>query len=100
MRKSALQTKVKKQLQKPPMYMVLFHNDDYTTVDFVASVLMTVFQKSYADAMHITMEVHNKGIALVGIYTYEIAQTAVGKVELLAEQCGYPFLATIEETTL
>ncbi|BBM85454.1 ATP-dependent Clp protease adaptor ClpS [Candidatus Uabimicrobium amorphum] len=100
MEKNVLQTKTKKQLQKPSMYMVLFHNDDYTTVEFVASVLMTVFQKSYLDAMHITMEVHNKGIALVGIYTYEVAQTSVRQVEILAEQCDYPFLATMEETTL
>ncbi|WP_372366463.1 ATP-dependent Clp protease adaptor ClpS [Candidatus Uabimicrobium sp. HlEnr_7] len=94
-----LQTKIQTKLQKPPMYMVLFHNDDYTTMEFVIFVLMAIFQKSLLEATSIMMEVHTKGIALVGIYTFEIAQTSVAKVEDLAEQNDYPFLVTVEETT-
>ena len=60
------------------MYMVLFHNDDYTTMEFVVYVLQSVFYKSLPEAQRIMREVHIKKIAVVGIYTYEVASTGVG----------------------
>jgi len=97
MEKTVLKTKTKQQLQKPPMYMVLFHNDDYTTMEFVILVLMSIFRKSITEATSIMLEVHKSGVAMVGIYTYEVAQTSIKQVQILAEEYEYPLLVTLEE---
>lgn len=97
MHESSLQKSTKQKLQKPPMYMVLFHNDDYTTMEFVIFVLINIFNKPLQQAVNIMMEVHTQGISMVGIYTYEIATTLKNKVDVLAEKNDYPFLVTVEE---
>ena len=93
----AVQTESKQKLQKPPLYKVLLHNDDYTTMDFVILVLVSVFHKSEADAFRIMMAVHQQGIGVAGVYTYEIAEAKVEKVHSLARASEYPLLCTMEE---
>jgi ATP-dependent Clp protease adaptor protein ClpS len=85
-------------LKKPPLYKVLLHNDDFTTMEFVVYVLQTIFQRSESDAIHIMLKVHQEGVGVAGIYTYEVAETKAEKVKSLAEANEYPLLCTIEET--
>lgn len=84
-------------IAEPIKYKVLLHNDDYTTIDFVVDILMGVFHKSETQAESIMMDVHKKGKAICGIYTYEIAKTKVYQVKELAKSNGFPLLATLEE---
>jgi ATP-dependent Clp protease adaptor protein ClpS len=88
----------KTRLKKPPLYKVLLHNDDFTTMEFVVYVLQTVFQRSDSDAVHIMLKVHHEGVGVAGIYTYEVAETKAEKVKTLAEANEYPLLCTVEES--
>jgi ATP-dependent Clp protease adaptor protein ClpS len=85
-------------LKKPPLYKVLLHNDDFTTMEFVVYVLQTVFQRSESDAIHIMLSVHHAGLGVAGIYTYEVAEMKAEKVKILAEANEYPLLCTVEES--
>jgi len=84
-------------VKEPPMYKVLLHNDDYTTMEFVVDVLMHVFNKHVAEATRIMLNVHKKGIGLCGYYPYEVAETKVETVHLLARERGFPLKCTMEE---
>lgn len=84
-------------LEEPPMYRVLLHNDDYTTMDFVVMILSRVFHKTQEQAEQIMLDVHKKGKGVCGVYTFEIAQTKVAQVKTLAKQHQFPLLATYEE---
>lgn len=88
---------VEEEVEEPPMYRVLLHNDDYTTMEFVVEVLMYVFNKSVEDASRIMLNVHQKGIGVCGVYTYDVAETKVNTVESLARENGYPLKCTMEE---
>ena len=83
-------------LQEPEMYRVLLHNDDYTSMDFVVDILMKVFYKNYQESEMIMIKIHEKGSAICGVYTFEIAQTKAEQVKRLAKQNEFPLLATIE----
>lgn len=83
--------------KKPPMYQVLLHNDHYTTMEFVVDILVQIFHKTISEATQIMLAVHHKGIGVCGIYTYEIAETKVKKVQKKAEQNGFPLLCTFEK---
>jgi ATP-dependent Clp protease adaptor protein ClpS len=87
----------REKLKKPPLYRVLLHNDDFTTMDFVIRVLQSVFQKGEADAFRITLAVHTQGIGVAGVYTYEVAEMKVEKVTQMARAEEYPLLCTMEE---
>lgn len=93
----AVLTESETRLEKPPLYKVLIHNDDYTTMEFVVFVLQTVFQHEEAEAVHIMLAVHLEGVGVAGIYTYEIAETKVAQVENLARAREFPLLCTVEE---
>lgn len=80
----------------PRMYKVLLHNDNYTTMEFVVLVLMTVFHKSDADAVRVMWDVHRKGLGLAGVYQREIAETKVQRVRQMARQAQFPFMCTME----
>lgn len=82
--------------REPPLYKVVLHNDDYTTMDFVVQVLETVFHKSPAEAFRIMMKVHTEGQGLCGLYPYEIAETKVVTVHELARERGFPLRASME----
>jgi len=83
-------------LDEPPMYRVILHNDDYTTMEFVVHVLTTIFHKSEQEGEQIMLDVHKKGQGVCGVYTREIAQTKVEQVTTLAKQNQFPLLATYE----
>lgn len=90
-------TERKQKLQKPPLYKVLLHNDDFTTMDFVVFVLVQVFHKSEEEAIQIMLAVHQQGVGVAGVFTYEVAETKVNQVHNLAKANEYPLLCTLEE---
>lgn len=84
-------------LEKPKLYKVLLHNDDFTTMEFVIFVLQYVFNREDAEAFTIMLKVHNEGIGIAGIYPYEIANVKCNKAMNLAKSREYPLLCTVEE---
>jgi len=89
-------TKTKQRLQRPPLYKVLLHNDDFTPMEFVVAILQQVFQKSESDAMAVMLHAHTTGIAVAGVYAYEIAEAKVERVTALAKEAELPLLCTME----
>jgi ATP-dependent Clp protease adaptor protein ClpS len=89
-------TEPKARVEKPRLYKVLLHNDNYTTMDFVVSVLRNVFHKSAVTAVQIMLAVHRQGVGVAGVYTYEIAEDKVAKVTELARARQFPLLCTLE----
>lgn len=83
--------------REPPMYRVLLHNDDYTTMEFVVEILMYVFNRSPESAAKIMLNVHQKGVGECGLYPYEIAETKVDTVHNLARESGYPLRCSTEQ---
>ncbi|MDA3787655.1 MAG: ATP-dependent Clp protease adapter ClpS [Desulfobacula sp.] len=81
----------------PPMYKVILHNDDYTSMEFVVQILITVFGKSLEKATKIMLNVHNKGKEICGIYTRQIAETKIETVHNLASNKGFPLKSTMEK---
>ena len=81
----------------PPMYKVILHNDDYTTMEFVVQILVTVFGKSLEKATQMMLNVHNKGKEICGIYPRQIAETKVQTVHNLASNKGFPLKSTMEK---
>ncbi len=82
-------------LKPPPMYRVVMLNDDFTPMDFVVEVLMRFFHKSADEAHALMMRVHEKGSAVCGVYTREIAETRVMQVETAARAAGHPLRCEI-----
>ena len=93
----AVLSKSKEKLKKPPMYKVLIHNDDYTTMEFVVFVLRDVFNRSESDAFRVMLKVHTEGVGIAGVFTYEVAQMKAEKATTLAREHEYPLLFTLEE---
>ena len=91
------ETQSKEKLQRPPLYKVLLHNDNYTSMEFVVFILRTIFGKNELDATQIMLNVHRQGIGLAGVYTYEIAEMKVAKVTKTAQEYEFPLLCTMEE---
>ena len=83
-------------IEEPRQYKVLFHNDDFTTMDFVTEVLQTVFGKSVEEAVSLMMKVHREGQAVVGIYSYDVAMTKASLATAMARQEGFPLHITCE----
>ena len=87
----------KTKLEKPKLFKVLLHNDDFTTMEFVVWVLEYVFQRDEAESIAIMLKVHNEGVGIAGIYPYDIAYMKSHKTMNLAKSREYPLLCTIEE---
>ncbi len=87
----------KTKLEKPKLFKVILHNDDFTTMDFVVFVLQYVFNRSESEAFSVMLRVHREGIGVAGIYPYEIANMKSEKVTNLARAREYPLLCTVEE---
>ncbi|MCA9540802.1 MAG: ATP-dependent Clp protease adaptor ClpS [Myxococcales bacterium] len=88
--------KTRRRLERPPLYRVVFHNDDYTTRDFVVMVLMRYFHKSHSEASTLMLHIHTKGKGIAGIYPYDIARSKQQQVEGLARQYEMPLKLTVE----
>ena len=90
-------TESETKLEKPKLFKVLLHNDDFTTMEFVVFVLEYVFNRDTADSFAIMLQVHNAGVGVAGIYPYEIANMKAEKTMNLAKAREYPLLCTVEE---
>ena len=90
------ETRSTEKLQRPRMWRVLLHNDDYTTQEFVVWVLESVFHKPYDEAFTIMMSVHRSGLGVAGVYTHDVAQTKLNTTQRLAEEHEFPLLVTME----
>ncbi|MBK8726066.1 MAG: ATP-dependent Clp protease adaptor ClpS [Holophagaceae bacterium] len=95
-RQEGVQTQDRVELKAPPLWRVVLHNDDYTTQDFVVMVLRTVFRKPEPEAVRIMMAVHKAGRGIAGVYTFDVAETKLHRVRVLAEQQQFPLLCTME----
>ena len=89
-------TETREKLTRPPLFKVLLHNDDFTTQDFVVWILMIVFQKAEPEARTIMLNVHQEGLGVAGVFTYEIAEMKVAQVMALSQANEYPLLCTME----
>lgn len=85
------------EIREPKMYRVLLHNDDYTTMEFVIEVLVSVFHKPAAEATRIMLDVHKRGIGICGVYTYDIALSRVALVHQMARRSEFPLKCSIDE---
>ena len=83
-------------LERPRMWRVLLHNDDYTTQEFVVWVLETVFRKPRAEAFTIMMSVHRSGLGVAGVYTHDVAETKLKATQQMAEHQDFPLLVTMQ----
>jgi ATP-dependent Clp protease adaptor protein ClpS len=90
-------TEQETKLEKPKLFKVLLHNDDFTTMDFVVFVLQYVFNRSDAEAISVMLKVHNEGLGIAGIYPYEVASMKSEKAMNLAKAREFPLLCTVEE---
>ena len=95
--KEEVDSQVKDDVREPPMYKVLLHNDDYTTMEFVVEILMLIFNKTPEEAVQIMLDVHRKGIGICGVYTFEVSETKVNTVHSLARQNGFPLKCSMEK---
>ena len=84
-------------IKEPPKYKVLLLNDDYTPVDFVIALLMTIFKHSETSATMITLKIHNEGSGVAGVYTYEIAEQKAMDATHIARNNNHPLQIKVEE---
>ncbi|HEX6124943.1 MAG TPA: ATP-dependent Clp protease adaptor ClpS [Pyrinomonadaceae bacterium] len=90
-------TESETKLEKPKLFKVLLHNDDFTTMEFVVFVLEYVFNRTTAEAFSVMLKVHQEGLGVAGVYPYEIASMKAEKTMNLARAREYPLLCTVEE---
>ena len=88
---------VRPKTKRPPLYKVLILNDDYTPMEFVVHVLERFFGMNHAQAFELMLTVHKKGVAVVGVYSYEIAETKVAHVMDFAQRHQHPLQCTMEK---
>ena len=93
----SLKLKQKHKLKPPNNYQVIFHNDNYTPMEFVVWVLLKVFHHPADRAQAIMWDVHKKGIGVAGVYTFQIAEQRVFDSMTLAKEKGFPLMVTAEE---
>jgi ATP-dependent Clp protease adaptor protein ClpS len=94
---TGIATKTRPKTKKPAMYRVIMLNDDYTPMEFVVMVLQHFFRKSHDDATQIMMHVHQRGVGVCGVYTYEVAETKATQVMELARKNQHPLQLQIEK---
>lgn len=94
---TAVVSKPKAKTQKPSMYRVLILNDDYTPMEFVTWILERFFNKSRESAVQIMLHVHQNGVGVCGVYTYEVAETKVAQVIETARRHQHPLQCTMEK---
>lgn len=95
-RESEISVHEKHETARPRRFSVVFHNDDYTTREFVVAVLVDLFNKSQTEATQIMLQVHYRGSGVAGVYSRDVAETKVEKVTELAREAGHPLKVTAE----
>ncbi|MFZ1984837.1 MAG: ATP-dependent Clp protease adaptor ClpS [Desulfatitalea sp.] len=93
---TSVQERAQTRTQRPPMYQVLLHNDDFTTKEFVVQILVAVFHKLLPEATQLMWQVHRHGKGVAGVFTREIAETKVAAVTTLAREAQFPLKVTME----
>lgn len=93
---SSVKERQRTDLDEPRQFKVIFHNDDFTTYEFVVKVLMVVFFKSKSEAERLTIEVDRKKLATVGVYSRDVAVTKMEKATKMARAEGFPLRITCE----
>ena len=96
-RGTGVAVKPRTRTKRPSMYKVLLLNDDYTPMEFVVEVLVRIFNKSSEDATRIMLHVHQHGVGVCGVFTYEVAETKVAQVMDAARQAQHPLQCTMEK---
>ncbi len=94
---SDVSTKIRQKTKRPSLYKVLLLNDDYTPMEFVVHVLERFFFKEHEEAMRIMLHVHQRGVGVCGVFTYEVAETKVAQVMEFARQHQHPLQCTMEK---
>ncbi len=92
-----LATRTRPKTKKPSLYKVLLLNDDYTPMEFVVHVLKAFFQMDTDAATRVMLHVHQKGVGVCGIFSYEVAETKVTQVMDFAKKAGHPLQCTLEK---
>jgi ATP-dependent Clp protease adaptor protein ClpS len=95
--KTAIKEKIDVKIDRPKLYKVMMHNDDYTTMEFVVDILMKVFSKNASEATKIMLDVHKKGMGVAGVYPYDIAVTKVSRAHSEARENGFPLKLSLKE---
>ncbi len=95
-RKGDVAVEERQETEKARRWAVIFHNDDYTTREFVVEALMKYFHKTETEAMHIMLTVHHKGQGIAGVYPRDLAETKVDQVHRHAESSGFPLRLSAE----
>lgn len=90
-------TQTKTRTRKPSMYKVLMLNDDYTPMEFVVHILQQFFRMTIEDATRVMLHVHQRGVGICGIFTYEVAETKVSQVMDFARKHQHPLQCTLEK---
>lgn len=94
---TGIAVKTRAKTKKPSMYKVLMLNDDYTPMEFVVYILESIFGKSQEEATRIMLHVHQKGVGLCGVFTFDVAETKASQVMDLARKNQHPLQCTIEK---
>jgi ATP-dependent Clp protease adaptor protein ClpS len=92
-----VETETRVKVKVPSLYRVILKNDNYTPMEFVIEILISLFGKSYEEAMALTVEIHEKGKGVAGIYTREVAEQKVIDTLTVAKHQGHPLQASLEE---
>ncbi len=87
----------RKKTQRPPLYKILILNDDFTPMEFVVHVLERFFGMTHAQAFELMLTVHKKGVAVVGVFSFEVAETKVAQVMDFARRHQHPLQCTMEK---
>lgn len=94
---ASILTKTRTKTERPPMYKVMLLNDDYTPMEFVVHVLERFFGLTHAQSFEIMLTVHKKGLAVVGVFSFEVAETKVAQVMDFARRHQHPLQCTMEK---
>ena len=94
---TAVITETKPKTDKPPLYKVMLLNDDYTPMEFVVHVLERFFGMNHSQAFELMLTVHKKGLAVVGVFSFEVAETKVAQVMDFARRHQHPLQCTMEK---
>lgn len=91
-----LKENIKIDTHEPERYNVIFHNDDFTPMDFVVMILMDIFMLDFQKAEQVMLSVHNNGTGSVGTYSYDIAVSKASKATSIARKEGFPLRLSVQ----